>query len=171
MFLKIRYDGNIDRVKAKFYLNSCARSSQWGISIIHPRCIKVGLQWCTIFIADFGLYASYRLLQKPRHDYGRAKPPSWSRRAMLVPPTKKNKLIINFTVWLIFYEFDSIWKRMHLTLLPSPLRWVNIRVDCALKPLYGSWSKRRKILNSNLLNSTLKKDWSCVAFCFCVKDG
>ena len=23
------------------------------ISIIHPRCINVGLQWCTVFIADF----------------------------------------------------------------------------------------------------------------------
>ena len=26
------------------------------ISIIHPRCIKVGLQWCTVFITDFGFF-------------------------------------------------------------------------------------------------------------------
>ena len=37
------------------------------ISLIHPRCIKVGLQWCTVFIADFGLYAWYRLRKKPQH--------------------------------------------------------------------------------------------------------
>ena len=59
------------------------------ISIIHPRCIKVGLQWCTVFIADFVFFASYRLRQQPRHDSGRAKPHPWSRRATLVPLSKQ----------------------------------------------------------------------------------
>ena len=62
------------------------------ISITHPRYIKVGPQWCTVFIADFGFFfASYRLRQKPWHDSGRVKTPPWSRRGTLVPLPKQKK--------------------------------------------------------------------------------
>ena len=32
------------------------RRNEKFFSIIHPRCIKVGLQWYTVFIADFGFF-------------------------------------------------------------------------------------------------------------------
>ena len=37
--------------------------------------------------------------------------------------------------------------------------WVNSRADWVLQPWWGNWSRRRKTLNSNLVNSAKKIDF------------
>ena len=67
--------------------------------------------------------------------------------------------------WTQQLEFKS-WTRMiafHIALIPlgkvliqlfSLQLWVNSRTDWVLQPWWGNLSRRRKTLNSNLLNST-----------------
>ena len=55
--------------------NCVLRINYLKFSIIHPRCIKVGPQWCTVFIADFGVFLHHigsdsnpgMTLEKPSH--------------------------------------------------------------------------------------------------------
>ena len=58
--------------------------------------------------------------ETPRHDSGRAKPPPWSRRAMLVPLPKQKRKIIrpDFSRSYRHLSFsNSQWKTGHFTLL------------------------------------------------------
>ena len=67
------------------------------------------------------------------------------------------------------YKFKS-WTRLiafHIALIPlgkvwiqlfSLQLWVNSWADCVLQPWWGNLSRRRKTLNSNLLNSAKKID-------------
>ena len=69
--------------------------------------------------------------------------------------------------WTRRHEFKS-WTRLialHIALIPlekvwiqlfSLQLWVNSRADWFLLPWWGNWSRRRKTLNSKLLNSTKK---------------
>ena len=66
--------------------------------------------------------------------------------------------------WTWRHEFKS-WTRLiafHIALIPlgkvwiqifSLQLWVNSRADCVLQPWWGNYSRRRKSLYSNLLNS------------------
>ena len=76
--------------------------------------------------------------------------------------------------WTRWHEFKS-WTRLiafHIALIPlgkewiqifSLHLWVNSRADWVLQPCWGNYSRRRKTLNSNLLNSA--KNWPCVISC------
>ena len=141
------------------------------ISIIHPRCIKVGLQWCTVFIADFGFFASYRLRQKRRHDSGRAKPPPWSRRVTLVP-LPKQKYIYIYIIWPDFgrsYRHLSFsksqWKTGHFTLLYYI--WYHLYLIRFRLATSGIGTKVRWYFNTRPrpYNYAVNPDWTLTQIC------
>ena len=71
--------------------------------------------------------------------------------------------------WLWQMEFKS-WTSLFTFLIPlislgkvwillfAFQLWVNSKADWVLEPWYGNWSRRRKTLNSNLLNSVKQID-------------
>ena len=69
----------------------------------------------------------------------------------------------SWTRWITFHialiSLGKVWIQLF-----SPQLWVNSRTDQILQPWWGILSRRRKTLNSNLLNSALK-NWPCVISC------
>ena len=62
-------------------------------------------------------FASYRLRQQPRHDSGRSKPPSWSRRATHRAFAKAIKQYGRTSAVIYRHLSFSQWKIGHFTLL------------------------------------------------------